>query len=258
MPFALLLFVQAANMVTLSPPAPILPARKPATAMITLSPAAPVLPAAARPATPIVVTAPPMPTLSPPAPVLPSWEDLLVEQLKSDDQAVRERAIAAALAAPYALHPLSGYPPLVGALWRDGRRLQAAFWFYLFQERSAAWALADDEGRGSGAAAVRTAMNDQLGQVINPWVAGDVSAWKRIAARAVSYEAKVPLYARRPEAMTQHDWLATVDRARASYREQLRQLQDVDAAGIAEARRQRGLRTGSLEAPGPDLPDGWQ
>lgn len=258
MPFALLLFLQAATLPILSPPAPVLPTPTPATRMITLSPPAPALPAPPKPAAPIVVTAPPMLTLSPPAPVLPSWEETLIEQLRSDDQAVRERAIAAALAAPYALHPLSGYPPLVGALWRDGRRLQAAFWFYVFQERSAAWALADDEGRGSGAAALRTAMNDQLGQVINPWVAGDVSAWKRIAARAVSYEAKVPLYAKRPEAMTQHDWLATVDRARASYREQLQQLRSVDAAGIADARKQRGLRTGSLDDPGPDLPDGWQ
>ena len=244
MTFALLLFVQiasaTANMVTLSPPAPVLPK------------------AAAAPTTPIVVTAPPMLTLSPPAPVLPSWEETLVEQLKSDDRAVRERAIGVALAAPYALHPLTSYPPLVGALWTDGRRTQAAFWFYVFQERSAAWALADDEGRGSGAAAVRTAMNDQLGQVINPWAAGDVSAWKRIAARAVSYEARFPLYAKRPEAMTQQDWLATVDRARASYREQLRQLQGVDAAAIADARKARGLRTGSLDDPGPDLPDGWQ
>ncbi|PXA84947.1 hypothetical protein DMC47_38470, partial [Nostoc sp. 3335mG] len=210
------------------------------------------------PAPPITVTAPPMLTLSPPAPILPSWEETLVEQLKSEDRAVRERAIEAALAAPYALHPLTSYPALVGALWTDGRRVQAAFWFYVFQERSAAWALADDEGRGSGAAAIRTAMNDQLGQVINPWTAGDVSAWKRIAARAVSYEAKFPLYAKRPEAMTRQDWLATVDRARTSYRDQLRQLQGVDATAIADARKQRGLPTGSLDDPGPDLPDGWQ
>lgn len=216
------------------------------------------LPTPSPPAPPIVVSAPPMPTLSPPAPVLPSWEDALVEQLKSDDRAVRERAIAAALAAPYALHPLTSYPVLVGALWRDGRRTQAAFWFYVFQERSAAWALADDEGRGSGAAAVRTAMNDQLGQVINPWVAGDVSAWKRIAARAVSYEAKFPLYPKRPAAMTVTDWLAINARARANYRDQLKQLQGVDAAGISDARKQRGLPTGSLDNPGPDLPDGWQ
>ncbi|HKS71034.1 MAG TPA: hypothetical protein VJQ45_11465 [Ktedonobacterales bacterium] len=245
MTFALLLFLPAVSTIAplplLSPPAPVLPKA-----------------AATPPAAPIVVTAPPMLTLSPPPPVLPSWEGTLVAQLRSDDRAVRERVIEAALAAPYALHPLTGFPPLVGALWRDGRRMQAAFWFYVFQERSAAWALADDEGRGSGAAALRTAMNDQLGQVINPWVAGDVSAWKRIAARAVSYEAKFPLYARRPEAMTQQDWLATVGRARTSYRDQLRQLQGIDATTIADARKQRGLHTGSLDDPGPDLPDGWQ
>ena len=233
MTFALLLFLPAASTTAtlplLSPPPPALPKAAPA---------------------PIVVTAPP--------PAQPSWEETLVAQLRSDDRAVRERAIEAALAAPYALHPLTSFPPLVGALWADGRRIQAAFWFYVFQERSAAWALADDEGRGSGAAALRTAMNDQLGQVINPWVASDVSAWKRIAARAVSYEAKFPLYAKRPEAMTQHDWLATIDRARTSYRDQLRQLQGVDAAAIADARKQRGLHTGSLDDPGPDLPDGWQ
>lgn len=233
MTFALLLFLFTTGTATLSIPSP-------------------------PPAAPITVTAPPMITLSPPAPVLPSWEDALVEQLRSDDRNVRERAIEAALGAPYALHPLTGYPPLIGALWRDGRRVQAAFWFYVFQLRSAAWALADDEGRGSGAAAVRAAMNDQLGRVINPWAAGDVSAWKRIAARAVSYEAKFPLYAKRPEAMTQHDWLATVERARASYRDQLRQLQSVDATAIADARKQRGLPTSSLDGPGPDLPDSWQ
>jgi hypothetical protein len=245
MTFALLLFLPAASATATLP---------------LLSPPPPMLPRAATipPAAPIVVTAPPMPTLSPPAPVLPSWEEALVAQLKSDDRSVCERAIEAALAAPYALHPLTGYPPLIGALWTDGRRIQAAFWFYVFQERSAAWALADDEGRGSGAAALRTAMNEQLGQVINPWVAGDVSAWKRIAARAVSYEAKFPLYARRPEAMTQQDWLATISRARTSYRDQLAQLQGVDAAAIADARKQRGLQTGSLDNPGPDLPDGWQ
>lgn len=256
MSFALLLFVQAssaaANLPILFPPGPVLPSSKPVPravrpaprSMITLYPAAPVLPEPApprrtvapritlsppapvlraapapSPAAPITVTAPAMLTLSPPAPVLPSWEDMLVEQLRSEDRAVRERAIEVALAAPYALHPLTSYPALVGALWTDGRRTQAAFWFYVFQERSAAWALADDEGQGSGAAAVREAMNDQLGRVINPWAAGDVAAWKRIAARAVSYEAKFPLYAKRPEAMTQHDWLATVDRARINYRD---------------------------------------
>lgn len=243
MTVALLLFLQAssttANLPILSPPAPVL-SKPPATAPE------------------LVVIAPPMITLSPPAPILPSWEDTLVEQLKSDDRNVRERAIGIALGAPYALSPLTSYPPLIGALWRDGRRMQAAFWFYVFQERSAAWALADDEGRGSGAAAVRTAMNDQLGQVINPWAAGDVSAWKRIAARAVSYEAKFPLYAKRPDAMTLHDWLATVGRARTSYREQLGQLQTVDAEAIADSRKQRGLATGSLGDPGPDLPESWQ
>jgi hypothetical protein len=207
---------------------------------------------------PIVVTAPPMITLSPPAPTLPSWEDALLDRLRSDDKAVREGAVEAVLKAPYALHPLTGYALLIGAMWRDGRRLQAAFWFYVFQERSAAWALADDEGRGSGAAALRAAMNDQLGQVVNPWIAGDVSTWKRIAVRAVSYEAKFPLYAKRPDAMTFHDWLATVSRARASYREQLGQLQAVDARAIADSRRQRGLATGSLQDPGPPLPDAWQ
>jgi len=45
-----------------------------------------------------------------------------------------------------------------------------------------------------------------LGQTINQWAGSDPIAWRDIAARGISYEKKIPLYASKPEGMSESHW----------------------------------------------------
>lgn len=143
-----------------------------------------------------------------------------------------------------------------GALWADGRRLQAAFWFYVFQQRSRAHA--DVDKGGDGAAALRASLNAMLGEEINPWLGSDVAAWREVATRAMSFEAKLPI-GPAPEGVSATDWVAAVAKARAEYRAGYdATLGRADPAEMARTRRENGLPVGPLDQPGPALPADWR
>ncbi|SER08990.1 hypothetical protein SAMN05216548_11145 [Faunimonas pinastri] len=160
------------------------------------------------------------------------------------------------LAHPELADPFS-YATAVQALWAKGARLQATFWFYVFQERTRPWALADQNG--DGASALRASINDGLGPQVNGWIASDVGAWKAVVERAMAYESHFPLYGERPSNMTAKLWSALVDRTRAEYVAGARKAFDsMSAEDVASSRKQAGLYVGPLQDPGPALPDGWR
>jgi len=160
------------------------------------------------------------------------------------------------LAQPEKVNPLT-YAVAVKWLWQQGRRQQAAFWFYLFQARTRPWSLADTSG--DGVSALRGALNDELGSVINPWVASDLAAWRSIADRAIAFERRLPLSRERPAGIDAVAWLKLVETSRVDYAAQMRTaFANMDAAAFAKKRRAAGLWVGSLDQPGPALPDAWR
>jgi hypothetical protein len=150
------------------------------------------------------------------------------------------------------------YAYIIKTLWAEGNRSQAAFWFYLFQSRSLAWAKADKVG--SGTAALRASLNEVLGQRINQWVGSDPNAWRDIAERAISYEKKIPIYPGKPGGISEANWQNLVTDSRAEYeagfREFLATLSDENA--YIGQRTRRGLYVGPLKNPGRPLPDSWK
>ena len=176
--------------------------------------------------------------------------------LTSTDAKVRAAAVQDVLARPDVVDPFD-YALVVKWLWENGRRRQAAFWFYVFQERSRPWSLADRGG--DGAAALRSSLNDEMGTPINRWIASDVAEWRTVAERAISYEKRFPLYRERPPWLTAAQWTVLVAKSRTEYDEQAKAaFADMDPTHVASERRAAGLPVGPLEAPGPPLPDNWR
>lgn len=160
------------------------------------------------------------------------------------------------LAHPQAVNPFN-YSIAVTWLWQHGRRQQAAFWFYVFQVRTRPWALADKAG--ADAAPLRSALNDELGTVVNGWIGGDPVAWRNIAERAVAYERRLPLSTERPTGVDISIWRALVERSRIEYAAQLKTAFDgLVPETFAAERRKAGLSVGPLSEPGPPLPDDWR
>lgn len=197
----------------------------------------------------------PVPSIVAVAAMVPLGVPAGIEQgLASTNPAARSAAIAAALAGPEALGPFD-IGILSAALWRDGRRHQAAFWFFVFQVRSRPWADLDP----SGAGAARAALNDLLGGTINAWIASDLTAWQDTARRAMSYEAGLPLPRERPTAVAPSAWAAAVAKSRREYRAGYDQtLGRMAAVELAAERRRNGLPVGPLDAPGPALLESWR
>lgn len=179
-----------------------------------------------------------------------------VDPLLSPDARTRRSAIDAFLARPEAADPFA-YAMLTSALWGEGRRLQAAFWFYVFQVRTRPWADADKQG--DGAAALRASLNDGLGQEINGWLGSDLDAWREVATRAMSYEARLPLPSARPDGVEAGRWPAMVDKVRREYRQGYEKtLGAMTAEDLAAGRRENGLPVGPLKDAGPPLPADWR
>jgi hypothetical protein len=159
---------------------------------------------------------------------------------------------------PDAVQPFD-YTYMIKTLWAEGNRSQAAFWFYVFQARSLAWAKADKVG--SGAAALRASLNAALGQRINQWVGSDPIAWRDIAARAISYEKKMPVYPSKPNGISEADWQKLVTDSRAEYEAGFSNGFSAilsDEKAYAGQRTAHGLYVGPLKDPGRPLPDSWK
>jgi hypothetical protein len=181
---------------------------------------------------------------------------LVTPAVRAEDAEPSYPSAETVLAHPEAVNPFT-YAVAVKWLWQQGRRQQAAFWFYMFQARTRPWSLADTGGEGLGA--LRGALNDELGSVINSWVGSDPAAWRNIAERAIAFERRLPLSPERPEGLDAAAWRRLVATSRADYAAQMQEaFAGLDAEKFAANRRSAGLRVGPLEQPGPALPDAWR
>ena len=147
--------------------------------------------------------------------------------------------------------PFSWVQP-IHTLWARGDRLQAAFWYYVYQLRSRPWA--DADRNGGGAAALRASVAAGLGREINEWIGSDPAAWRDTGARAIAYEKTLSLYSGRPDGVSQDDWLEANHKARQAYEEGFNQMwAEYSPSDIEAQRRQRGLYVGPLKNPGQPL-----
>jgi hypothetical protein len=95
--------------------------------------------------------------------------------------------------------------------------------------------------------------------VVNGWVAGDISEWRAIVERAVSYERRLPLQAERPSGFDAASWAQLVQRSRSEYAAQMRSaFNGLVPASFAAKRRAAGLPVGPLPDPGSPLADDWR
>ncbi len=152
--------------------------------------------------------------------------------------------------------PFSWIRP-IHTLWSRGDKLQAAFWYYVWQIRSGPWAQADRTG--SSAAALRASVTATLGRDINDWIAADPMVWRDTALRAISYEKKLPLFEGRPDQIDAEAWNAINVRRRLEYEAGFNQfLGGADDAAIIRRRQDAGLPAGPLLDTGKPLPEHWR
>lgn len=143
----------------------------------------------------------------------------------------------------------------IATLWRRGDRLQAAFWYYVFQIRSRPWAAADRQRTGgSGAAALRASITETLGRPINEWLGSDPAAWKETGTAAIAFEKRLAFHAGRPDGIDEPAWLAMNRSAREEYEEGFEALWgQYSFAQLEDMRRSNGLYVGPLRNPGQPL-----
>jgi hypothetical protein len=143
----------------------------------------------------------------------------------------------------------------IATLWKRGDRLQAAFWYYVFQIRSRPWANAD-RGRtgGSGAAALRGSIGETLGRPINEWLGSDPAAWKETGRAAIAFEKRLRFHAGRPDGIDETAWAAMNQSAREEYEKGFGELWDqYSFAQLEDIRRSNRLYVGPLRNPGQPL-----
>ena len=139
--------------------------------------------------------------------------------------------------------------------WAKGNKLRASFWYYIWQIRTDAWVGGVDEDSFK---LTRNMISDQMGQVINTWIAADPALWRDTAERAVSYEARLPLSRLRPETLDEADWLAIVAKSRADYANELREaFASTPPEAISASRQQNGLPVGTPTDTGAPLDPDW-
>lgn len=140
--------------------------------------------------------------------------------------------------------------------WKAGNKLQASFWFYIWQIRTDAWVTGVDE---SGFKIYRNMLNDEMGRTINAWIAADPALMRDTAQRAIGYEAKLPLATMRPDEMSEADWLAIIAKSRSDYAKEMHDaFNGISDEEILETRAENGLAIGPLTDKGEPLPEDWR
>ena len=88
----------------------------------------------------------------------------------------------------------------------------------------------------------------------------DPIAWRDIAARAISYEKKIPLYPGKPDGISEPEWRKLVADSRAEYEAGFRKFSATlaDPKAYSAQRKAHGLYVGPLKDPGSPLPDSWK
>lgn len=154
-----------------------------------------------------------------------------------------------------AVHNPFDWIEAIATLWGRGDRLQAAFWYYVFQIRSRPWAEADRQRtRGSGASALRASISETLGRPINEWLGSDPAAWKETGTAAIAFEKRLSFHAGRPDGVDETAWAAMNQRAREEYEEGFEELwAQYSFAQLEDIRRGNGLYVGPLRNPGRPL-----
>ena len=165
------------------------------------------------------------------------------------------KQIDAILKAPQSVEPMY-YVFVSQELWRRGDREQAAFWFYIFQSRTRAWAKSD----GTYAQA-RGALNSVMGQTINEWVGSDLEAMTVLVERALAYEEKFPFFDGKPDGVDVAKWNALMLTERAAYAAEFTEAAKEmlsEKEEWAAARRENGLFVGPWKSRGKPLPEHWR
>jgi len=88
-------------------------------------------------------------------------------------------------------HPASYYLYAM-RLFGEGRKEDAVFWFYAGQLRYRFHLAANPQLPRDGDPAVMSALNAQVGEVINGWAGGDPVAWAKQIDRALAWDDKTP------------------------------------------------------------------
>lgn len=143
---------------------------------------------------------------------------------------------------------------VVDQYWSRGDRLQAAFWFYIWQIRTMPWAELDPQ-----IAPIRAQMDSQAGAIINGWIASDTDLLLDTMKRAISYEPKLPLVDARPEGLPSAFWLEKVQTSRDLFSAEVTTtLTPEFFATINTARQEQGAPVGPLTDIGTPLPAEWR
>ena len=138
--------------------------------------------------------------------------------------------------------------------WDAGDKLKAAFWFYIWQLRTGPWAELDPE-----TLQVRGPLNEQMGMAINSWLAADPDLMIQTAERALSYEAKLPMWNRRPDGIAEDFWNNTVAQHRIDYATELKEaFTTTPPAQIRTLRAEAGMPVGTPSDLGAPLPEDWR
>ena len=168
----------------------------------------------------------------------------------------RERQIAEDLLRDPSAHPPVSYVYVTSYLWNRGDRLQAAFWHYMFQIRTAPWVKHD-----RNLAPLRGAVNESIGGTINRWVGSDYAAGEYVTRRAIAFEQRMPLTAERPAGLTEAQWRTEVEESRRAWVADFETMFGPGGPGRASMeaqRRSNDLPVGPLESPGAPLPADWR
>lgn len=143
---------------------------------------------------------------------------------------------------------------VVAEYWEAGNRLQAAFWYYVWQIRTEPWAQTDPEF-----AQARSSLNQSIGSTINSWVFADPDMAASISERAIAFEPKLPMWNRGAEGMSVEQWEQLVAATRIAYANDMRNaFAQTPPDQIRALRQQNGLPVGSLTDMGAPLPDEWR
>jgi hypothetical protein len=168
-----------------------------------------------------------------------------------------ERAVNYVISHPDAVEPMT-YVSLVQYLAARGDNARAAFWYYVWQIRISAWAEADSTRYGELSGTFATV----LGPQINEWAGSDPMAMHDLMLRAITFERKIPLYAGRPDGISETDWRRFIEHSRVRHDEVALNKQSPtsgpDLEKYLKTRRANGLYVGPWRAPGSPLPAEWR
>lgn len=173
--------------------------------------------------------------------------------LQSPDLIKRNKAANFVLDHPDAVDPF-GYIHVFMNLLEHGNMRQAAFWYYVFQIRSAPWR----DGDPSGAGSLYGSISATVGPTINGWAGSDRDAWLDLMLRAAAFERKAPLYPGRPDGVSKAQWDKRIDQSRKRWSEASLRSSVPDRAKMEAQRRANGLLVGPWQSPGDPLLESWR